>query len=268
MSYNKVKLDSAINAAREAGRLILDNMDSIGAVISKGKNDIVTEIDTVSEKLITDYLGLRFPEDNFYGEELGRQTGGDGGRWIIDPIDGTENFVRAIPDFTISIAYEDPNGDLAAGVVYNPSQDILYHALKGEGAFLNGKPIKVSGIRKPSDSVAIVAPPFRRHGKAALYFKILETIFAQIKDIRRFGSAAQDLCYIASGKIDAFFELGLHYYDIAAGLIILTEAGGEYSGFTIKENVIRDGNLIATNKFLHAWYKKQIRDIIEEQSGE
>ncbi len=262
MLSNKVRLDSAINAAREAGRLILDNMNSIDSVVTKGKNDVVTEIDSASEKLIIDYLGLRFPEDNFYGEELGEQSGGDGGRWIIDPIDGTENFVRGIPDFTISIAYEDPDGDLVAGVVYNPSQDTLYHALKGTGAYLNGKPVRVSGIMKPADSVAIVAPPFKKHDEAALYFKVLETIFTQIKDIRRFGSAAQDLCYIASGKIDAFFELGLHYYDIAAGLVILTEAGGKYSGFTPGENVIRDGNIIATNGHLHDWFTKQISDII------
>jgi len=263
-----VRLDSAIAAARGAGKLILDKDGSKIDIQSKGKNDNVTEMDNASERLITNYLKIRFPDDNFLGEELGEFSGSPGGRWIIDPIDGTDNYIHNIPNFSISIGYEDINGVLSLGVVYNPPQDELFYAVKGKGAFLNGQPIVVSGVDDPSLSISTISPPFRNHKKASVYFKIFENIFLQTADIRRFGSAALDLCYIACGRIDAYYEFGLKSYDIAAGLIILSEAGGSYSPFLEGEDLFVDGNLIATNKFLHAWYKKQIRDILEEQSGE
>ena len=259
-----LRLDSAVAAARGAGRLILDKDVSKVNIRSKGLNDIVTDMDSASERFIIDFLKVRFPDDNFLGEELGEISSGKGGRWIIDPIDGTDNYVHNIPNYSVSIGYENVEGVLSIGIVYNPCQDELFHAVKGGGAFLNGKPISVSGIKAPSLSLFIVSPPFRMHDKASIYFKILETIFMQAGDIRRFGSAALDLCYIACGRADAFFEFGLQSYDIAAGLVILSEAGGNYSTFLESEKLFVDGNLIATNGYLQTWYREQICDILRE----
>ncbi len=259
-----LRLDSAISAARGAGRLILGKDGSKINIRSKGLNDIVTEMDSASERFIIDFLKVRFPDDNFLGEELGETSGGKDGRWIIDPIDGTDNYVHNIPNYSVSIAFENKDGVLSIGVVYNPLQDELFHAVKGGGAFLNGKSISVSEVKEPSLSMFVVSPPFRNHGKAPVYFKLLETIFMQAGDIRRFGSAALDLCYIACGRVDAFFEFGLQLYDIAAGLVILREAGGSYSPFLESEDLFVDGNLIATNGYLQNWYREQICDILRE----
>ncbi len=263
-----LRLDSAIAAARGAGRLILNKDGSKITIESKGMNDIVTEMDSVSEKFIMNYLTIRFPSDNFLGEEMGEISGGHGGKWIIDPIDGTDNFVHNIPNYTVSIGYENAEGVLSIGVVYNPCQDELFHAVRGQGAFMNGNSVNVSQVQDPSLSLSIVSPPFRNHNKASVYFNMLETIFMQTGDIRRFGSAALDLCYLACGRADAFYEFGLKYYDIAAGLVILREAGGSYSSFLESEDIFVDGNLIATNGYLQNWYKKQICDILGEESGE
>ena len=153
---------------------------------------------------------------------------------------------------------------LALGVVYNPSQGEVFSAIRGHGSFLNGKPIQVSSVKEPSLALSIVSPPMRMHDKAPDYFKLMEAVFLQTRDVRRFGSAAQDLCYVACGRADAFYEMGLHYYDIAAGMIILSEAGGRSSAFRESEILIKDGNIVATNGFLHNWYLQQIHDIMGE----
>ena len=260
-----LRLDSAIAAARGAGKIILEKDSSRISIESKGLNDNVTEMDRASERFIINYLKIRFPDDNFLGEELGEILGGKGGKLIIDPNDGTDNYIHNIPNYSISIGYEDIEGVLSLGVVYNPSQNEMFHAVKGNGAFLNGKPIKVSKIVDPALSFSSVSPPFRNHEKAPLYFKIFEAIFLQIGDIRRFGSAALDLCYIACGRLDAYYELGLQSYDIAAGLVILSEAGGSYSPFLESEDLFIDGNIIATNGYLQNWYEKQIRNVFKER---
>jgi len=263
-----VKLDSAINASREAGRLLLEKGTLDIKIESKGMNNIVTEMDMATESFIIDYLKTRFPKDNFFGEELGESNNGDGGRWIIDPIDGTDNYVHNIPNYSISIGYENTKGVLILGVVYIPCQDEIFYALKGHGAFLNGKPIHVSEVEDPALAISIISPPSRIHEKAPVYFKMVETIFTQTRDIRHFGSAALNLCYVACGRADAFYEFGLQYYDFAAGLVIINEAGGSYSTFSKSEELLKEGNLIVTNGPLQNWYRKQICDILGEESGE
>jgi len=258
-----VKLDSAIGAVRGAGRLLLSKKTSEIIIESKGGKDIVTEMDRASERFIIDYIKARFPRDNFFGEELGEKTNGDGGRWIIDPIDGTENYVHSIPNYTISIGYEDPDGVLSLGVVFNPCQNELFYAVKGHGAFLNGKPIQVSQVQDPALAVSLISPPLMQE-KVSIYFRMMETIFLNTRDMRHFGSAALNLCYVACGRADAFYEFGVKYYDIAAGLVILTEAGGSYSAFLDSENLLKTGNIVATNKHLQNWYKKQICNVIGE----
>ncbi len=257
-----VKLDSAIAAARGAGELLLGKDSSKISIKSKGINDIVTEMDSASERFIIDYLETRYSNDNFLGEELGETTHGDGGRWIIDPIDGTENYVHNIPNYTISIGYEHTDGVLSLGVVYNPCQDEMFYAVKGHGAFLNGKPIQVSQVQDPAFALSIISPPLKIREKASVYFTMMETIFMKTRDIRHFGSAALNLCYVACGRADAFYEFGLQYYDIAAGLVILGEAGGGYSAFLDSEDLLKTGNIVATNGHLQDWYRKQISNIL------
>jgi len=259
-----VKLDSAIAAARGAGRLLLSKDRSEIHIKSKGINDIVTEMDSASERFIIEYLKTRYSNDNFLGEELGESNNGNGGQWIIDPIDGTENYVHNIPNYTISIGYKHTDGILSLGVVYNPCQNELFYAVKGHGSFLNGSPIHVSKVQDPSLALSIISPPLRMREKAPIYFAMVETIFSKTRDIRHFGSAALNLCYVACGRADAFYEFGLKYYDIAAGLVILSEAGGSYSAFSDSENVLETGNIVITNGYLQKWYRSQINHIMRE----
>jgi myo-inositol-1(or 4)-monophosphatase len=256
------KLDSAVNAARNAGDYILNQDISRIRVSRKGLNDSVSETDFAVEEMISDYLREHHPEDGFFGEEQGESgTGQDeGGRWIVDPIDGTDNYIRGIPNFTVSIAYEDHSGRLALGVVFNPVQKELFSGVRGSGAFLNGNPINVSGVTDPSDAVSIIAPPRKNHERTSDYFRLMEDVFLHTRDVRRFGSAAQDLCYVACGRVDAYYEMGLHYYDIAAGMVILSEAGGRYSAFSDSEVLTEDGNILATNGNLQDWYSEKIHD--------
>lgn len=258
-----LRLDSAIAAARGAGRLILNKDIQNINIESKGLNDIVTEMDSATERFIINHLKIRFPNDNFFGEEMGESINGNGGRWIIDPIDGTDNYVHNIPNFTISIGYENMDGVLSLGVVYNPSQDEMFSAAKGYGSFLNGNPIHVSRVDNSKLALSITSPPFRIHNKLPLYLKIMESILVQTTDIRDLGSAALSLCYVACGRVDAYYEFGLKYYDFAAGLVILEEAGGSHSSFLESENLLIDGNIIATNGSLQNWYSKEIGKLLQ-----
>jgi len=254
------KMDSAVTAAQGAGNYILNQNIANIRVSAKGFNDSVSDTDIAVERLISDYLQESHPEVGFLGEEQGESGDGSGGRWIVDPIDGTDNYIRSIPNFTISIAYEDPSGILSLGVVYNPVQNELFSAVKGSGAFLNGRLVSVSGVTDLSDAVSIIAPPRKSYEKTSDYFRMMEDIFLHTRDIRRFGSAAQDLCYVACGRVDAYYEMGLHYYDIAAGMVILSESGGRYSSFSDSEILSEDGNILATNGKLHDWYSEKIHD--------
>ncbi len=263
MSYKdnpQERLDSAITAAQDAGKYILLQTKSSIRVSVKGLNDSVSDTDVAVEKLIFNYLREIYPGDRFLGEEQGERGGGNGGRWIIDPIDGTDNYIRSIPNYTVSIAYEDSSGSLSLGVVYNPVQNELFSALKDSGAFLNGKAINVSGITDPSSAVSIIAPPRKSYERTSDYFRLMEDIFLNTRDVRRFGSAAQDLCYVACGRVDAYYEMGLFYYDIAAGMVILHEADGRYSSFSSSDNLLKNGNILATNGHLHDWYSEKIHD--------
>jgi myo-inositol-1(or 4)-monophosphatase len=261
---NLKRLTAAQKAARKAGNMLRSGK-SYG-ITSKGKNDVVTEMDSASERLIIASLAKEFPEDGFFGEE-GGMCGSAGsvparsgqGLWIIDPIDGTDDFIHDIPNYTISIGYRNAAGDLTVGVIYNPRQGELFYAARGCGAFCNKKPIHVSPVSNPAEALSIAVPHLRLHDLAPYFFRLHENIFLRTWDDRNFGSAALHLAYVACGRVDAFYQLGLKLYDIAGGLVILSEAGGAYSGFFPEENVLETGNLLATNGALHPWYAEQIR---------
>lgn len=220
-------LDIARSLAIEAGELIESMRSSVDLVgDTKSSNvDVVTAADRAAEGLIVTRLSKLRPNDGVLGEEGAGIAGTSGVRWIIDPIDGTTNYVYSVPSYSVSIAAEI-DGALAVGVVYEPVFDRCYSARVGHGAYKNGEPI--SANTDPSIETSLVATGFgyladRRRRQA----EVLVDLLPRVRDIRRFGSAALDLCYVAEGLVDAYYERGLHPWDLSAGTVIASEAGAK-----------------------------------------
>ena len=220
-------LGIAIKAAELAGAYILEegSKDHI-TVHSKHTNDYVTDTDKGAEEKIIAVIKDHFPEDAIFGEETGKAGDQKTGRWIIDPIDGTTNFFRSLPNSTVSFAWELEPFKPLVGVVFNPRQGELFWASKGKGAFLNGKPIRVSSVSQMEKALLVCVPPHRRHELVDSFFARAKQLFLASSDFRSYGSCALELSYIAAGRVDGYFELCLGYYDMAAGMIIVQEAGG------------------------------------------
>ncbi len=223
----KKRLDAALSVAEKAKEFLLSHEKMRFSVSDKGENDYVTEADKKSEKLIKDELLSLFPYDGWYGEESGKD-GDEKRRWIVDPIDGTVDFMWSFPLYTVSIAFEDEDG-IALGVVILPSQDEVFYALRGSGAFLNGERITLSDDIEVRKSLALLVPPHRVHEKLDEYIVRMRRFYDHFSDMRSIGSAACSLCYVASGRCASYYEEYLHLYDIAAGVLILREAGGMVS---------------------------------------
>ena len=234
----------AERAARAAGEM-LEHHGSF-EVRRKAENDFVTEMDMKSERLIRDMLLTACPEDAFYGEEYGGETARAAGRWIVDPIDGTANFMRGQRLYTISIAYEW-EGMLSAGCVYCPGTDELFLAARGRGATCNGRPIHVSRVQRLRDAIVHIGFGHRDPEVLKETEPILFPLLRSISDLRRSGTAAYDLCCVAAGRAEAFIEQGLSLYDYAAGYVILTEAGGSMQGWHPWQDPIATGGLLAGN---------------------
>jgi len=259
LKETKKRLKAAKTAALKAGKLLLSRKDF--KVHSKGWHDFFTEMDLESERVIVDYLSRLFPEDDFLGEERGGGNKPGAGLWIIDPIDGTNNFIHNIPGYTISIAYRNSTGDLTIGVIYDPRHRELFWASRGEGAYLNKERIHVSTIQNPDKAITIIFPHPRIQGNAPFFFRLMQKIYLQSLDMRNLGSSALHLAYVACGRAEAFIHPGLQIYDMAAGLVILEEAGGRYSGLAEDENPLETGNLLASNGALHDWYLLQNKSL-------
>ena len=242
----------AERAAREAGKML----EHHGAfkVRRKAENDFVTEMDLKSEALIHDILLTACPEDEFFGEEGGGATRA-AGRWIVDPIDGTANYMRGDRMYTISIAYEH-NGELVVGCVYCPGTDELFLAARGEGATCNGHPIHVSEVERLRDAIVHIGFGHRNPEYLAETEPVLFPLLRSISDLRRSGTCAYDLCTVAAGRADAFIEQGLNIYDYAAGCVILTEAGGRMDGWHPWQDPIATGCLLAGNGRVNAGISK------------
>lgn len=236
----------AERAARASGAM-LERRDPF-RIRRKSVNDFVTEMDFKSEALIRQTLLDACPEDVFFGEETGGASGG-AGRWIVDPIDGTANYMRGQRLYTISIAYES-RGELAVGCVYCPGTDELFLGVKDEGATLNGRPIRVSGTAVLGDALVHLGFGHRVPENRERTLHMFPALMAAVSDVRRSGTAAYDLCCVADGRADAFVELGLNLYDYAAGCVILAEAGGALTGWSDGEDAVKSGNLAASNGLL------------------
>jgi myo-inositol-1(or 4)-monophosphatase len=255
----------AVAAARKAGVLLMENFGKLSReeINSKMRFDFVTKIDTTSEELIVEMIRAAFPDHTFLGEETHRDEGGEY-RWIIDPLDGTTNYIHALPIFSVSIALQI-RGKMALGVVYDPTRDELFYGEKGGGAYLNAHPIHVSTIENPETALLATGFPFRVKHLFELYQQSFNRLFLQVSGIRRAGSAALDLCYVACGRFDGFWELDLKPWDIAAASVILSEAGGLLTDFAGGGDVLRTGNTVASNTMLHPMMMETIRDVFAGQ---
>jgi myo-inositol-1(or 4)-monophosphatase len=252
-------LKTAVEAARKAGLYLLDNWGkvTVEAADEKKKNDFVTFVDKTSEKMIIEYILSQFPGHQILAEEGGKQQSGSDYQWIIDPLDGTTNFIRHIPVFAVSIGVKYRN-EIIAGVVFNPVDNELFSAAKGQGAHLNDAPIHVS--RMTDFSRAFLATGFPHQYKRFLpqFVKSFSDIFFHSAGMRRLGSAALDLCYTACGRFEGFWEIGLNPWDIAAGGLIVQEAGGEVSDFWGRPSYLDSGFVVAGNSAI----QKQLTNIL------
>ncbi|MBN2366669.1 MAG: inositol monophosphatase [Calditrichaeota bacterium] len=244
-------INIAERAAREAGEILLSNRGKItpDLVDEKARNDFVTKIDHESERIIVDTILSHFPSHMILAEEGTSRVSENEYRWIIDPLDGTKNFIQDVPVFSISIALEK-NGDILLGIVYDPVHDEMFAAEKGEGAYCNNESMTVSQ-NKFSQSLIATGFPFRSKSFLPQYLLCFEDIFLKCSGMRRLGSAAIDLCYTAMGRFEGFWELGLSIWDIAAGSLLIREAGGVVSDFWGEENFLESGFIIAGNADTH-----------------
>ena len=239
-------LNIAVKAARRAGSIITRASEDIGSLTinDKGFNDFVTEVDLASEKEIIRVLKASYPDHAFLGEESGLSHQADN-VWIIDPLDGTTNFLHGFPQYCVSIALEQ-KGEITQAVIYDPNRNDLFTATKGQGAYLNQRRMRVSNKSKLKESILGTGFPFRDFQHLPVYLKIFEDVVRGTSGVRRPGSAALDLAYVAAGWFDGFFEINLSKWDIAAGGLLVTEAGGMVSDFSEKEGWIESGNIVAT----------------------
>ncbi|MBB5790934.1 inositol monophosphatase family protein [Jiangella mangrovi] len=225
-------LGLAEKTAREAGDLVRERREAVERMAVAGTKstptDVVTESDTAAEALIRSRLFAARPDDGFVGEEDGSVVGSSGVEWVVDPIDGTVNYLYGIPQYAVSIA-ASVDGVVVAGVVLNPASGELWTAVQGGGAFLDGRPVRVSSCT--SLSLALVGTGFGYDaGRRARQASVLLEVVPRVRDIRRAGAAALDLCAVASGRLDAYYERGLNPWDLAAGGLIAAEAGAVVSG--------------------------------------
>lgn len=240
-------------AAQKAGRKLNRDFGEVEhlQVSRKGPADFVSSADLKAEKIIKEELFKARPNYAFLLEEEGEVNLGDGsGRWIVDPLDGTTNFLHAIPHFCISIALEQ-KGEITAGVIYNPVTDETYWAEKGRGAFLNDMKIRVSARRDMRYSLLATGIPFHGMEGHQAFLQSLEVVMGEVSGVRRFGSAALDLAYVAAGKYEGFWETGLNKWDIAAGLLLVREAGGSVTTFDGRNKAYESGEILATNNIIH-----------------
>ena len=239
-------LNIAVRAARRAGSIInraaLDG--SALEVKSKQVNDYVTQVDRAAEEAIMDVVRKAYPEHGFLAEESGASADQAEVRWIIDPLDGTTNFIHGFPQYCTSIAVEQ-RGALAHAVIYDPARNELFTASKGGGAFLNDRRIRVSKCRRLQDALVGTGFPFKELKRVDLYLAQLKRLMSETSGVRRAGAAALDLAYVACGRLDAFWELGLSPWDMAAGALLIQEAGGLVGGLTGESDFLQSGDITA-----------------------
>ncbi|MCP1064721.1 inositol-1-monophosphatase [Serratia symbiotica] len=259
-------LTIAVRAARKAGNLIAKNYETPDAIEAsqKGTHDFVTNVDRDAEHLIIEVIRKSYPQHTIVTEERGELIGEDQNvQWVIDPLDGTSNFIKRFPHFSVSIAVRI-KGRTEVAVVYDPMRNDLFTASRGQCAQLNGYRLRSTYAKDLDGAILATGFPFKHKQHAALYIKVIGTLFTQCADFRRTGSAALDLAYVAAGRVDGFFEIGLKPWDFAAGELLVRESGGLVTDFIGGHNHFSSGNVVAGNPRV----VKAILSILREELSE
>ena len=261
MAIRSALINVMIGAAHKAARPLVRDFGEVEnlQVSRKGPADFVTIADRRAEEIIHAELSKVRPGYGFLMEERGAVAGSDtSNRWIVDPLDGTTNFLHGLPHFAISIALERDR-DMVAGVIYEPVHDEMFWAEKGGGAHLNDRRLRVSGRRRMDESIFATGIPFKGNRDHALFLRQMTAVMAVSAGVRRFGSAALDLAYVAAGRYDGFWETGLNLWDVAAGIVLIREAGGFVSEIDGGREILARGGLLAANNLLHMGFVDVLR---------
>jgi len=240
----------ASRAARSAGEVLKEKFGKVQHIVKKGEIDLVTEADLAAEEIILRMLYNHFPKDNILSEEAGIRDGSSGRNWIVDSLDGTTNFAHGFPLFGVSIALEVEK-EIVLGIVYNPFMGEFFEAQKGQGAFLNGSPIHVSNARKLSDSLVSTGFPYDIRERSNRIFERFKTMVVSSQGVRRGGSAAVDMCYVAAGRLDGHWEENLKPWDTAGASVIVLEAGGRLSTCDGRSFTPYQKSLVACSPMIH-----------------
>ena len=252
-------LESGMEIAREAGAVLANHFDRNIGFEYKGPHDLVTAADRTSESLIVDRLRAHFPTHSIVGEEGSNHTGSSEYRWFVDPLDGTTNFAHGFPVFNVTLAVERA-GELLAGVVFDPTRQEMFAAERGSGAYLNSRRFRVSRVTKLEESLfATGFPNWRRHRDINVHF--FHQMAMVSHGVRRTGSAAIDLAYVACGRLEGFWEFGLNPWDVAAGILLIREAGGTVSTMVGDDPKLNGPHICATNGAVHQQALELFREV-------
>jgi myo-inositol-1(or 4)-monophosphatase len=244
-------LNIAVRAARSAGDLILRSADNVGRlqIDQKGKNDYASEVDRMAEREIINIIKAAYPDHAILAEESGLHEGNDF-VWVIDPLDGTTNFLHGFPQYAVSIALKH-KGRLEVGVIYDPLRDELFTAKRGGGAMLNNRRIRVTNQTSLKGALVGTGFPFKTDKHLDAYLGMFRALTTDCAGIRRAGAAALDLAYVAAGRLDGFWEIGTMEWDVAAGVLLIKEAGGVITDFSFNDKYLESGNIIAGSPRMH-----------------
>jgi myo-inositol-1(or 4)-monophosphatase len=255
-------LQEIIELARTAGHIVLEGFNHRHTVSFKSEVDVVTEMDHRSEEYLLGEIRSRFPEDSILAEESGSINGSHEAVWIVDPLDGTVNYSHRLPIYSVSIAYQ-VKGVLQMGVVYDPSQDECFAAERGKGAWLNDLPIHVTDTPELIKTLLVTGFPYDRHGTDFdLNMRYFSELTRVSQGVRRLGSAALDVCYVACGRFDGYWELSIHPWDVAAGALIVEEAGGRVTNVQGSADYLKPPyDLIAANPAIHQAIFEALQEI-------
>ncbi|HEY0526429.1 MAG TPA: inositol monophosphatase family protein [Stellaceae bacterium] len=266
MAARSATINVMAGAALKAARGMIRDFNEVEQlqVSVKAPSDFVSAADLRAEKVLRTELSKARPSYGFLLEEAGPVTGDDARhRWIIDPLDGTTNFLHGIPHFAVSIGLER-DGEIVAGVVYDPTRDEMFWAEKGVGAYLNDRRLRVSGRRQLGESIFGTGIPFRGRGDHPSYLKTLAAVMQVTAGVRRMGAASLDLAYVAAGRYDGFWEFGLSSWDLAAGQLLVREAGGQVADTAGGQDILATGNIIAANTHLHGQLAGLVKDALRQ----